>query len=80
MTTGLFSHRTTGPGRNFLNARRAAQTAKRNAHLRRDIGPFAEAIDDGATLKDAGKVIGVNHQRASQLFRRMREELGWQAQ
>lgn len=56
------------------------QAQKRNEHLKRSLVDFAEAIANGATIRAAGVVIGVNHQRASVLFKRMRDELGWQAQ
>lgn len=72
MSTGLFSNRKHAQGLNFRT--------RRNQHRRRDLAPFAEAIANGATLAEAGRNIGVSGQRASQLFAKMRRDLGWQAQ
>ena len=74
MTTGLFSHRGHNQGSTIFHAQR------RNQEMRRDLSTFAEAIAEGATLADAGRQIGVSGQRASQLFAKMRRDLGWQAQ
>ncbi len=40
---------------------------------------FADMIAEGVTITAASKSLGVSMQRGSQLFRRIREELGWQA-
>lgn len=72
MTTGLFSHRTTGPGRAFLNARRA--------HARRQLRDFAEALAEGMSITAAAGSVGVSQQRGSKMLQQIRRELGWQAQ
>lgn len=73
--TGMFSHQTRshrGPGRQAI--------ARRNQGMRRDLSIFAEAIAEGSSLAEAGRAIGVSGQRSSQLFAKMRRDLGWQAQ
>lgn len=40
---------------------------------------FAELIAEGVTITAASKLLGISMQRGSQLFKRIREELGWQA-
>lgn len=71
MATDLFSHRTTGPGRNFINAKRAQG--------RRTLNIFAEALANGATISAAAATAGVSQQRGSRMLQHMRRELGWQA-
>lgn len=46
---------------------------------RERLANFAELIAEGVTLGAASKIIGVSAQRGSQLFKIIREELGWQA-
>lgn len=40
---------------------------------------FAELIAEGLTITAASKIVGVTMQRGSQLFKRIRDDLGWQA-
>lgn len=40
---------------------------------------FAELVAEGTTLGAASKIVGVSPQRGSQLFKIIRDELGWQA-
>lgn len=40
---------------------------------------LADLIAEGATITAASKVLGISLARGSQLFKRIRDELGWQA-
>lgn len=71
MSTGLFSHRTTGPGRNYLNARRAM--------ARRRLTAFAEGLAETGNVTHAAIGAGVSQQRGSKMLQQLRRELGWQA-
>jgi len=72
MSTGLFSHRTTGPGRSYLNARRARARVK--------LETFAEAPSEGCSVAAASARAGVSQPHGSKLLQQIRRELGWQAQ
>lgn len=50
---------------------------KAEAAARRD--EFAELVSQGMTLRAAGEQMGISFQRASQIWKRICEDLGWQA-
>lgn len=64
------SHR--GPGPRHIAARRAQGRATLNA--------FAEALAEHGTVSAAAREVGICQQRGSQLLKKIRIELGWQAQ
>lgn len=50
------------------------------ARVDRDrLDQLADLIGDGATITAAAHALGVSMQRGSQMFKRIRDELGWQA-
>ena len=75
MTTGIFRPTPT----NGL-AFRARQQAERR---RRSRGPtlnaFADALADGATVKEAAARVGVSVDYGRAMLGRIRKQLGWQA-
>jgi hypothetical protein len=72
MSTGLFSNRS-GSGATIYRAQLRRQGD-------RTVAAFAEALAEGApSITAASYQVGVSQQRGSQLFARIRRELGWQA-
>jgi hypothetical protein len=77
VTTGLFANKTRshrGPGRQYLAKRKSGpprDTAKLDA--------FAEALAETGTVAAASKLVGVCHQRGSQMLAMIKAGLGWQA-
>ena len=47
---------------------------------RAQMAAIAEHVAEGASISAAGRAVGISQQRASQIFARIRAELGWQAQ
>jgi molybdenum-dependent DNA-binding transcriptional regulator ModE len=50
---------------------------KAEAAKRRD--ELAAIMENGSTLDAASKIMGISFQRAGQLWKRIRDDLGWQA-
>ncbi len=55
----------------YLKALRAKGNATRNH--------FAEAVADGATLREASVIAGVHYSRGKVFWKEIRQRLGWQA-
>lgn len=70
----MFAARTSTRGR--ASQYRAAQRAQG----RRTLNAFAEALAECGVIAEAARQCGISQQRGSQLFARIRKELGWQAQ
>jgi hypothetical protein len=59
---------------------RSRHLATLKAKGRRTTALFAEALAEGKNIGEAAAAAGVCRQRGSQLLKRIRKELGWQAQ
>ena len=74
MSTGLFIHktRTFGPSRGYID--------RRTALKKRKLIEFAEALANGAaSIRSAGREVGINPGQASKYFREICGALGEQA-
>lgn len=80
---GIFPPGTARHGPPSLKRREAMAKYKRpdqTARIDRErLDALAEMMAEGMTITAASARLGVSMQRGSQLFKRIREELGWQA-
>jgi hypothetical protein len=79
MGTGLFPH-STAQGIGARAHQRKLRPRRGPPPNRATLDAFAEALAEAGTIAAASKAVGLCHQRGSQLLRRIRDELGWQAQ
>lgn len=58
----------------------SASYERRRRETARQMDAIAERVAEGWSVAAAGRDIGVSQQRSSQIWKQVRDGLGWQAQ